>query len=190
MVVGASTGGPKAIAKLLLGLTAPFPLPVLVVQHMPGQFLEQLAQRLAAATGHNVRLAEQGEPVRPGVLLAPGDRHMAIRGRPASATISLLASPPEHYCRPAVDPLLRSAAAVYGAGTLGVVLTGMGEDATDGSRAVVAAGGRVIVQDQATSAVWGMPGAVVRAGLAAATVPLDDLGSRIRDMCAVVTAGH
>lgn len=190
MLVGSSTGGPKALTRLLQDLTPPLPVPILVVQHMPGQFLEQLANRLAAVTGHDVRLAEQGERVGPGVRIAPGDRHLTLRGRATSARIALVASPPENYCRPAADPLMRSAAAVYGAATLGVVLTGMGADATEGSRAVVAAGGRVLVQDRATSAVWGMPGAVVREGLAAATVPIEELGGRVQELCAVVASDH
>jgi len=190
-VVGSSTGGPQALATLLGGLAAPFPLPVLVAQHMPGPFLKPLAQRLGAETGHDVRLATHGTPIEPGhVLLAPGDRHMTVRGTPRRASVALRASPPEHYCRPAVDPLMRSAAAVFGAATLGVVLTGMGTDATAGSRAIVAAGGRVVVQDEASSVVWGMPGAVARAGLAAATVPIADLGATVAALCRDRVAGQ
>lgn len=190
-MVGSSTGGPQALATLLGGVAAPFPLPIMVAQHMPGAFLKLLAQRLAADTGHDVRLANQGTLIEAGrVLLAPGDRHMTVRGTPARASVTLRASPPEHYCRPAVDPLMRSAAAVFGAGTVGVVLTGMGTDASAGSRAIVAAGGRVVVQDEASSVVWGMPGAVAQAGLATATVPIDALGATVAALCGVVATGQ
>ena len=191
VVVGASTGGPKALGTLLGGLAAPFPLPILVAQHMPGPFLTLLAQRLAIDTGHDVRLADQGTLIRPGrVLLAPGDRHMTVRGPAPRASITLQASPPEHYCRPAADPLLRSAADVFGPATLCVVLTGMGEDASAGSRVIVAAGGRVVVQDEATSVVWGMPGAVSRAGLASAAVPIDSMAATLAQICGVVPGGQ
>lgn len=190
-MVGASTGGPRALAILLGGLAAPFPVPVLVAQHMPGPFLPLLAQRLAAETGHDVRLADRGSLVRAGrILLAPGDRHMVVRGPETQASVGLRATPPEHYCRPAVDPLMRSAAAVFGAATLGVVLTGMGEDASAGSRAIVAAGGQVVVQDEASSVVWGMPGAVARAGLAAASVSITELAAAVSGLCHAVAAGQ
>lgn len=191
VVVGSSTGGPQALATLLDGLPAPFPVPILIAQHMPGPFLTLLAQRLAAETGHDVRLADQGTLVRTGrVLLAPGDRHMTVRGPVAQASIALLATPPEHYCRPAVDPLMRSAATVFGPSTLGVVLTGMGEDAGAGSRAIVAAGGRVVVQDEGSSVVWGMPGTVARAGLASASVPITELAATVSGLCRAVPADH
>lgn len=190
-MVGSSTGGPQALTKLLDGIAAPFPLPVLVAQHMPGAFLKLLAQRLATDTGHDVHLAEQGAAIEGGaVLLAPGDRHMTVHGTAARPSVLLKASPPEHFCRPAVDPLMRSAAAVFGAATVGVVLTGMGTDARAGSRAIAAAGGHVLVQDQASSVVWGMPGAVAEAGLADAAVPITELGATLAAICGVVPTGQ
>jgi two-component system chemotaxis response regulator CheB len=155
-------------------------VPILVVQHMPAFFTAHLAERLAKTSGLPVREAVDSEPVRPGaVLLAPGGRHMALVGDPVQPRIRLTDEPPENSCRPAADVLFRSAARLWGAGTLGVVLTGMGRDGLAGSRAIVAAGGGVIAQDEFSSVVWGMPGEVVRAGLADAVLPLSQIGVEV-----------
>lgn len=183
LVIACSTGGPDALTRLLAQLPASFPVPVLVAQHMPPVFTAQLAERLDRVSGLSVREAADGEPLLPGsVLVAPGDHHLQVsrRSSPAGRTRALLdQGPRENFCRPAADPLLRSAAAAYGAGVLAVVLTGMGQDGLLGARAVVDAGGRVVVQDEATSVVWGMPGAVATAGLAHDVLPLDQVAPRL-----------
>ncbi len=177
VVIAVSTGGPTALAEVLPGFARDARVPVLIVQHMPPFFTAQLAERLGRLTGAHVREAEDGSPLRPGeILLAPGGRHLALAGDAESARARLTDDPPENSCRPAADVLFRTAAKVWGAGTLGVVLTGMGRDGLAGSRAIVEAGGEVIAQDEFTSVVWGMPGEVVRAGLADAVLPLGQIG--------------
>jgi two-component system chemotaxis response regulator CheB len=154
---------------------------VLIVQHMPPMFTAELSTRLAAQTGLDVAEAVDGETVRPGVVrIAPGGLHMLVTGRASAARLRLDAATPVHSVRPAVDPLFTTAAAVYGDRVLGVILTGMGVDGTQGARAIVDAGGEVIAQDEATSVVWGMPGSVVNAGLACEELPLDRIGHAVR----------
>jgi two-component system chemotaxis response regulator CheB len=180
VVVAVSTGGPNALAGFLPGFVRSVPVPVLVVQHMPPLFTAQLAERLARICGIDVREALHGEALAPGrVLLAPGGRHMKVARGDGGVIAELSDEPPENACRPAADPLFRTSAAVWGAGTLGVVLTGMGRDGLEGARAIVAAGGAVIVQDEFTSTIWGMPGHVARAGLADAVLPLGQLGAEV-----------
>ena len=177
VVIAVSTGGPTALAEVLPGFVSDVRVPVLIVQHMPPFFTAQLAERLGKITGAIVREAEDGSPLRPGeILLAPGGRHLAVAGDANVPRVRLTDEPPENSCRPAADVLFRTAVKVWGAGTLGVVLTGMGRDGLAGSRAIVAAGGEVIAQDEFTSVVWGMPGEVVRAGLADAVLPLGQIG--------------
>ena len=180
VVIAVSTGGPVALAEVLPGFVAKARVPVLIVQHMPAFFTAQLAERLSRTCGAAVREARAGEELRPGdVVLAPGGRHLEVTGADADARTRLTDDPPENSCRPSADVLFRSAVRVWGAGTLGVVLTGMGRDGLQGSRAIVAAGGEVIAQDEFTSVVWGMPGEVVRAGLASAVLPLSQIGVEI-----------
>jgi two-component system chemotaxis response regulator CheB len=180
LVVDASTGGPRALAAALGELPAEFPLPIAVVQHMPPEMSEFLASGLSANCRMRVRLAEHGARVEAGVLwVAPGGAHLTIARDGARACFRLDHEPEENGCRPAVDPLFRSAARVYGATTLALVLTGMGQDGVAGARAVNAAGGRVLVQDEATSVVWGMPGAIARAGLADAVLPLSQMAGEL-----------
>ena len=177
VVIAVSTGGPTALAEVLPGFARDVRVPVLIVQHMPPFFTAQLAERLGKLTGAHVREAEEGSPLRPGeILLAPGGRHFAVAGDANAPRARLTDEPPENSCRPAADVLFRTAAKVWGAGTLGVVLTGMGRDGLAGSKAIVEAGGEVIAQDEFTSVVWGMPGEVVRAGLADAVLPLGQIG--------------
>jgi two-component system chemotaxis response regulator CheB len=180
VVVGASTGGPNALASVIAALPADFPVPVVVVQHMPASFTSLLAERLDRCSQVAVVEAAEPAPLSPGrVYLARGGRHLQVArcsGRPWAVPLD---AAPENSCKPAVDVLFRSAAAVGGAGVLGVVLTGMGSDGCLGSRAVVQAGGSVFVQDQATSVVWGMPGAVARAGLAERVLPLDEIAAAL-----------
>ncbi|WP_446742251.1 chemotaxis-specific protein-glutamate methyltransferase CheB [Silvibacterium acidisoli] len=180
VVVGVSTGGPAALETFLPALPADFPLPILVVQHMPRLFTALLAERLDGICPLTVREAGYGDHPKPGtVTLARGDWHMELAGSIAPYHLRLSQGLPEHFCRPSVDILFRSAAARYGAETLAVILTGMGSDGLDGCRAIRAVQGKVLVQDKATSAVWGMPGAVAEAGLADRILPLDAMASAV-----------
>lgn len=183
VVIGVSTGGPAALDILLSGLPANFPLPVLVVQHMPQVFTSLLAERLNANCALDVSEAAEGDPVRPGtIFIARGDWHLEVLSAANAAqppTLHLTQSQPENHCRPAVDVLFRTASAAYGSGVLAVVLTGMGCDGLAGSRIVRANGGIVVAQDQATSAVWGMPGAVVNARLTHCVLPIDAISGEI-----------
>ena len=178
--MGASTGGPEALTRIIPALPADLPVPVVVVQHMPALFTALLAQRLDRAAATTVTEAVEGEPLRRGhVYLAPGDRHLTLVRDGGHVVVRLDDGPRLHHARPAVDRLLRSLPEVHGARSLAVVLTGMGQDGLVGCQAVHSAGGRLMVQDEATSTVWGMPGAVVGAGLPCETVPLDQLATRI-----------
>jgi two-component system, chemotaxis family, protein-glutamate methylesterase/glutaminase len=183
LVVGVSTGGPAALDVLLPALPECFPLPVLVVQHMPELFTGLMADRLDERCPLRVREATEGDVVRPGVIwLARGDWHMEIRAVSSAGsfpTLHLAQGALENHCRPSVDVLFRSAAAVYGSGVLAVVLTGMGSDGLAGSRIVRSRGGAVLVQDQASSAVWGMPAAIAHAGIAHRVLPLDAIAPEI-----------
>jgi two-component system chemotaxis response regulator CheB len=153
--------------------------PVLIVQHMPRTFTTILAEHLARASGRPVGEAVDGEPVRAGrVYLAPGGRHMRVVRRNGAPTIVLDDGPAINFCKPAVDPLFASAAEVWGAHNLAVVLTGMGSDGASGAGEIVAAGGCVMAQDEASSVVWGMPGAVAQAGLCSAVLPLQEIAPR------------
>jgi two-component system chemotaxis response regulator CheB len=180
VVVAVSTGGPTALAEVLPAFVPDARVPILVVQHMPAFFTAHLAERLAKTAGLPVREAADGDLVKPGeVLLAPGGRHLELVGDAGQPRVRLTDDPPENSCRPAADVLFRSAARLWGAGTLGVVLTGMGKDGLAGSREIVAAGGGVIAQDEFSSVVWGMPGEIVRAGLADAVLPLSQVGVEV-----------
>ena len=181
VVIGVSTGGPNALAELLPQLPADLPVPVLVVQHMPPMFTRLLADRLDNNCRLHVAEAGDHQPVVAGsILIAPGDRHLTIQRVGTMVRTSLNDGPPENSCRPSVDVLFRTAAAVYGPHTLGVVLTGMGHDGKNGSEHIHVAGGRILAQDEATSVVWGMPGAVAAAGLADEVLPLSQIADAIR----------
>jgi two-component system, chemotaxis family, protein-glutamate methylesterase/glutaminase len=178
MVVAASTGGPGALPTFLGQIARRIDAPILIVQHMPATFTPVFAEKLEAAIGKRCREAVDGDVLAPGVvLLAPGDFHMRVARAPAGRIVTLDKNPPVNFCRPAADPLFESAAAAFGNRVLGVVLTGMGHDGRDGAGHIVKAGGRVLVQDEASSVVWGMPGAVAQAGYAEAVKPLRDLGA-------------
>jgi two-component system chemotaxis response regulator CheB len=180
IAIGISTGGPSALARLIPELPASLPVPVFVVQHMPPVFTRLLAERLDAKSRIRVVEAEDGATVAPGtVYVATGGRHLVLEQRATSIGLRLDDGPPENFCRPAVDVTLRSAVSVYGKSLLAVILTGMGSDGMLGARAVRAAGGRVLAQDEATSVVWGMPGRVVRDGAANAVLPLDQVAGEI-----------
>ena len=180
VAIASSTGGPAALADLLQSLPSPLSVPVVVTQHLPAMFTGLLAQRLARDTGHHVVEATHNEPLRDGtVYIAPGGQHMLVATHEGKPFIRLTNTEPENFCRPSADPMMKSVAAIYGAATLAVVLTGMGEDARRGCEEIKRRGGRVLVQDEATSVVWGMPGAVARAGLADSVLPLLDIGPKL-----------
>lgn len=178
--IGVSTGGPEALMQVFGAFNAPLSVPIFIVQHMPADFTALLAARLSATGVMTVKEAEEGEIAEPGmVYIAPGGFHMTV-SRPGTKTIiHLNTEPPENSCRPAVDVLFRTAADVYGNSLLTVMLTGMGYDGLKGSQVVKEKGGQLIAQDEATSVIWGMPGAVVQAGLADAVLPLDKITDEI-----------
>jgi two-component system, chemotaxis family, protein-glutamate methylesterase/glutaminase len=184
VAIGVSTGGPAALDVLLPALPPDFPLPVLIVQHMPEVFTRLFAERLNSRCRLRVQEAAEGTPVAPGnIYIARGNWHMEVlegASAGAQATLHLTQGPLENHCRPAVDTMLRSLAKVYGPGVLAVILTGMGSDGLNGCRLVHDAGGSVLAQDQATSTVWGMPGAVARAGLAHKVLPLAAVAAEIQ----------
>ena len=155
-------------------------IPVLITQHMPPTFTTILAEHLGRATGRLAREAEDGEPIRAGrIYVAPGHRHLKIARTNGQPVAVLDDSPPVHFCKPSVDVMFSSAAEVFGGSVLGLVLTGMGTDGTRGSADIVAAGGGIIGQDEPTSIVWGMPGAVAQAGLCCLVLPLPDIAPAI-----------
>ncbi|MGD0676457.1 MAG: chemotaxis response regulator protein-glutamate methylesterase [Polyangiaceae bacterium] len=180
LAIGCSTGGPNALTSMLEGLSPTLAVPAVIVQHMPPVFTRLLAERLRAHTRLCVNEAKGGESLLPGeIWIAPGDYHMIVRREGTSRRIALVQSPHENSCRPAVDVLFRSVVECYGGHTLAVVLTGMGQDGLRGCEYVREAGGQVIVQDEATSVVWGMPGFVANAGLAEAVLPLGEVAGEI-----------
>jgi len=181
LLVGSSTGGPQALNVMLGRLNGVIDdAPVLLVQHMPPTFTTVLAEHLARVSGRVAREAIHGEPVRSGcIYVAPGGRHMRIVRRDGDPTILLDDGAFINFCKPSVDPLFSSAAEVWGPKCLAVVLTGMGSDGTHGASDVVAAGGAVIAQDEATSVVWGMPGSVTHAGLCSSVLPIEQIAPRI-----------
>ena len=192
IAIGSSTGGPQALLEVLRDMTTSVKLPILITQHMPATFITQhmpatfttlLAEHIARATGVPCAEAKSGDVISEGhIYLAPGDYHMVVESKGASNIIQLNQDPPENFCRPAVDPMLRSMAKIYGAGLLTIILTGMGSDGQKGSAAVVEAGGTVIAQDEATSVVWGMPGAVATHGLCSAVLPIQEIGPNVRKL--------
>jgi two-component system chemotaxis response regulator CheB len=186
VAIGISTGGPTALAAILPTIPADFKLPVLIVQHMPPLFTKSLCERLQQRTLLPVREAIHQEIVKPGVILvAPGDYHMRVQimGCEQQPRISLDQSPAQNSCRPAVDALFESVADVYGGAAVAAILTGMGHDGLRGARLLKSFGARILAQDEATSAVWGMPRAIVEAKLADAVLPLDEIVPQILRSC-------
>ena len=176
VVIGVSTGGPTALGAILPELPAEFPLPVLVVQHMPPLFTRLLAERLHSACRLPVEEAGNGDPVEAGkILIAPGDFHLKVASNGGGVRVFLDQSPPQNSCRPAVDALFASIGEVYGGAVIAAILTGMGQDGLHGAEILKAQGASVLAQDEASSVVWGMPGAVVNAGLADRVLPLDQV---------------
>jgi two-component system chemotaxis response regulator CheB len=196
VVIGLSTGGPSALEQLLPKLPASFPVPVLIVQHMPKLFTRALAERLDSCCALPVREAYDGATIGPGTIwLAPGDAHMEVaqgqagpgEGVGVAGRVRLHQREPLNHCRPSVDYLFFSAARVHGSGALALVMTGMGADGLDGARAVHEGGGVVLAQDEGSSAVWGMPGRVSEAGIASATLPIGEIAGALMER---VSAGR
>jgi chemotaxis response regulator CheB len=180
VAIGTSTGGPNALAEVVPRLPGDFPVPVVIVQHMPPLFTRLLAEHLGARASLIVEEAQTGVTLLPGhVWIAPGDYHMCVVREGEIHRLSLSQDSPEHSCRPAVDVLFRSVARTFGPHALAVVLTGMGCDGTLGSKAIRQAGGEVLIQDHASSVVWGMPGSVASAGLADYTYALGAMVAEI-----------
>ena len=180
VAIGASTGGPEALTDLIPQFPDDFPVPILVVQHMPAGFTRLLAERLNELTELAVAEAREGKRLAPEqIWIAPGDYHMTVVRRDSEVVLTMNQRPTEQGCRPSVDVLFRSIAETFGAHALAVVLTGMGADGTSGAQAIWEAGGEVLVQDEATSVIWGMPGRIVKAGLADCVSPLGSIASEI-----------
>jgi len=180
VVIGSSTGGPNALTAILEPLPEDFPVPVLIVQHLPENFTTFLAKRLDTVSALHVREATHRTLIEPGnVWIAPGNLHLETRSTTRGIELATTDGPLVNSCKPAADVLFRSAAKCYGPSVLAVVLTGMGQDGLDGCRDISTAGGQVVVQDRATSVVWGMPGQVAQAGLAESVLPVSEIGAEI-----------
>ena len=173
VAIGCSTGGPSALMKILPKLHGLVNTPILITQHSSGSFTQALAEQIERASKFPTRVAKTADIIQPGhIYLAPSDSHLTIKQTIGEIRCYLDHSPAENYSKPSVNPMLRSVAKIYGRRALAVILTGMGKDGLEGCRSIVEHGGRVLVQDESTSVVWGMPGAVAQAGLANAKVPL------------------
>jgi len=181
LAIGASTGGPQALNALLSKIGGLIDRsPVLITQHMPPTFTAILAEHLARVSGRAAREAQDGEEIKAGTIyLAPGGKHMRVARRDGTAAIAIDNGPLVNFCKPAVDPLFSSAAEVWGNKLMALVLTGMGSDGLRGAQAIVAAGGHVLAQDEATSVIWGMPAQVAHAGLCSAVLPLHEIAPRL-----------
>jgi len=187
LLIGCSTGGPQALNAIIAKIGGVIDrAPVLITQHMPATFTAIFAEHLARLSGRPAREAQEGEEINAGTIyVAPGGRHMKVARRDTgAAVIALDDGPLINFCKPSVDPLFASAAELWGHKVLAVVLTGMGTDGLNGSKAIVAAGGHVMAQDEATSVVWGMPGQVAQAGLASAVLPLNEISPRLNRLFA------
>lgn len=182
IAIGSSTGGPQALFEVLAHLKTGVTQPILITQHMPATFTTILAEHITRQCGLSAQEAKDGEPIVQGrCYIAPGDFHMLVTQRAGTNVISLTKDPPENFCRPAVDPMMRSILRAFGARkVLACILTGMGQDGLKGCTDLVNAGGTLIAQDEASSVVWGMPGAVAQAGICSAVLPLKEIGPYIR----------
>ena len=183
IAIGSSTGGPQALFSVLGNLGGLVSQPILITQHMPATFTSLLAEHIARTSNIPCSEATDGESILPGhIYLAPGDYHMIAERGAKSNVLRLTQDEQENYCRPAVDPMLRSLASLYGPRLLVVILTGMGSDGCKGAKVVVASGGSVIAQDEETSVVWGMPGAVATAGVCSAVLPISEIAPYLRKL--------
>jgi two-component system, chemotaxis family, protein-glutamate methylesterase/glutaminase len=189
LAVGSSTGGPQALFTLVQGLGKTLNVPVVLTQHMPATFTPILAEHIAKLGGLPCAEAKDGEPLQAGrIYLAPGNYHLLVNGARGTLTARLSSDRPENFCRPSVDPMLRSAAAACDGRVLVAMLTGMGQDGLAGTRSVIDGGGSAVAQDEATSVVWGMPGAVAQAGLCHAVLPLPRIAPKLLDLLRMARA--
>lgn len=183
LAIGSSTGGPQALFSFVQAMGDKMPVPVVLTQHMPKTFTPILAEHINRLGVLPCAEARQGEQLQAGrIYLAPGDRHLCVDSANGGLCVRLTDDPPENFCRPSVEPMLRSANAACGGRVLTVMLTGMGHDGLNGTRNIVTAGGTALAQDEASSVVWGMPGAIAQAGLCHAVLPLDRLAAKVRDI--------
>jgi two-component system chemotaxis response regulator CheB len=183
LAIGISTGGPNALAVVIPKLPT-LPVPVVIVQHMPPLFTRLLAERLAVQSKNKIVEAQAGMELNPGVIyIAPGNYHMVVETRGTKYVVGTNQDAPENSCRPAADVLFRSVAQVFGQYALGLVMTGMGQDGLRGVRSMREAGARILVQDEPSSVVWGMPGAIAKEGLADKILPLEDIADEISKLC-------
>ncbi len=183
VAIGSSTGGPKALLTLLGDLPPAVNCPIVIAQHMPPTFTTVLAQHVAQASGRPCFEAEDGMTIKPGAIyLAPGDYHFMLAAGPNGLIARLNQGPPENFCRPSVDPLFRSVAKLFGPTGCAIVLTGMGNDGCAGARVMAAGGATILAQDEATSVVWGMPGAVAQAGICTAILPLPRIAGHLTSL--------
>ncbi len=180
LAIGSSTGGPQALMSFFTSLAGKISIPVVITQHMPPTFTGILAEQLAKVSGVPAKEGAEGDVLKPGhIYVAPGGHHMLLKRSGPNVVIALDDGPTENFCRPAVDPMFRSLNAVYGPAVLAIVFTGMGHDGRSGAQGIAESGGTIIAQDQASSVVWGMPGAVAEAGLASAVLPLGEIAPKV-----------
>jgi two-component system chemotaxis response regulator CheB len=184
IAIGSSTGGPQALFAVLgIMRGGTVKQPILITQHMPATFTTILAEHISRLSGWHAAEGQDGEVIKSGrVYIAPGDFHMVVESKGTEKVIRLNKNPPENFCRPAVDPMFRSVAAAYGRKVLALVLTGMGQDGMRGGQAIIQSGGTMVAQDEPTSVVWGMPGAVATAGLASAVLPLPEIAPYVMNV--------
>jgi len=186
VAIGCSTGGPNALAQVLPAIPREFPVPILIVQHMPPTFTRFLAQRLNSICPLSVEEAAGGELLAPGKMwIAPGGFHLSVAPAGNGPKLEITQGPPENSCRPSVDVLFRSVASAFGGHALAVVLTGMGQDGLRGCELLAEAGSQIMVQDEATSVVWGMPGFVAKAGLAEVILPISEIATSIAERATI-----
>jgi len=189
IAIGSSTGGPQALLTLLGSLSPSVTCPIVIAQHMPATFTTVLAQHIERASGRPCTEAANGMEIKPGrIYLAPGDYHFEIVRAGAGFAAKLSQTPAQNFCRPSVDPLFHSVAQLFGAESCAVMLTGMGADGCGGAKAIAATGAPVIAQDEATSVVWGMPGAVAQAGICSAILPLPKIAGHLVSLFEMVAA--
>lgn len=183
IAIGSSTGGPQALQRLLANLSDSIRLPIVITQHMPATFTTILAEHISRASGRPCKEAAEGDVLKAGeIYVAPGDFHMTLERSGTDVVVRLNQDPPENFCRPAVDVMLRSVGEVYGSNILVIILTGMGQDGLIGSTAIADNGGTVIAQDKESSVVWGMPGAVATRGVCSSVLPLAELSGRMEEI--------
>ena len=182
LAIGSSTGGPQALFAVLKGLKG-LGVPIVITQHMPATFTAILAEHITRASTIPCEEGKDGDALQAGrIYLAPGGKHMLLEKKGAQVVVKLDDGPPENFCKPAVDPMLRSIAEIYGPRVLTCILTGMGNDGAKGGKVIVDAGGTVIAQDEETSTVWGMPGAAAHAGICSTILPLNDIAPHIMNV--------